>query len=79
MDSRRQILGPSILFYGLQSPLESQVPTCEPSVQGLASLCVRELKTFFPQGPYSLWARTSKESKRWSESPLFESSTSSRS
>ncbi len=45
-------LGPDQPFYALQSPLESQEQTRETSIEELASLYLKELQTFFPQGPY---------------------------
>ncbi len=47
-------LGPDQPFYALQSPLESQAQTREPSIEELASIYLKELQTFFPQGPYLL-------------------------
>ncbi len=47
-------LGPDQPFYALQSPLESQPQTRQPSLEELASLYLKELQTFFPDGPYLL-------------------------
>jgi acyl transferase domain-containing protein/thioesterase domain-containing protein/acyl carrier protein len=47
-------LGADQPFYALQSPLESQAQTHEPSIEDLASIYVKELQTFFPEGPYQL-------------------------
>jgi acyl transferase domain-containing protein/thioesterase domain-containing protein/acyl carrier protein len=47
-------LGPDQPFYALQSPLESQAQTREPSIEELASIYLKELQTFFPEGPYFL-------------------------
>jgi len=47
-------LGPDQPFYALQSPLESQTLTGQPSLEELASIYIRELQTFSPEGPYLL-------------------------
>jgi acyl transferase domain-containing protein/thioesterase domain-containing protein len=47
-------LGPDQPFYALQSPLESRAQTREPSIEELASIYLKELQTFLPQGPYLL-------------------------
>ena len=47
-------LGPDQPFYALQSPLESQVQTRQPSLEELASIYIKELQNFFPEGPYLL-------------------------
>jgi thioesterase domain-containing protein len=41
-------------FYALQSPLESQAQTRQPSIEELASTYLKELQMFFPEGPYLL-------------------------
>jgi thioesterase domain-containing protein len=45
-------LGPDQPFYALQSPLESQAQIRETSIEELASIYVKELQVFFPEGPY---------------------------
>ena len=47
-------LGPDQPLYALQSPLESQAYIRETSIQELASIYVKELQAFFPEGPYHL-------------------------
>src|ERR1019366_1926850 len=47
-------LGPDQPFYALQSPLESQAQIQDPTIEELASIYVKELQTFFPEGPYLL-------------------------
>jgi len=47
-------LGPDQPFYAMQSPLESQSQAHEPSIEELASIYLKELQTFFPEGPYLL-------------------------
>jgi acyl transferase domain-containing protein/thioesterase domain-containing protein/acyl carrier protein len=47
-------LGPDQPFYALQSPLVSQAQTQQPSLKELASIYLKELQTFFPEGPYLL-------------------------
>jgi acyl transferase domain-containing protein/thioesterase domain-containing protein/acyl carrier protein len=47
-------LGPDQPFYAFQSPLLSREEICETSIQELASLYVKELRAFSPQGPYLL-------------------------
>lgn len=47
-------LGPDQPFYALQSPLESQAQTSDPSIEELASIYLKELQAFFPEGPYFL-------------------------
>ena len=47
-------LGPDQPFYAMQSPLESQAQTRDPSIEELASIYLKELQAFFPQGPYFL-------------------------
>jgi acyl transferase domain-containing protein/thioesterase domain-containing protein/acyl carrier protein len=47
-------LGSDQPFYALQSPLVSQAQTREPSLEELASIYIKELQTFFPEGPYVL-------------------------
>ena len=47
-------LGSDQPFYALQSPLESQAQTHEMNIEDLASIYVKELQTFFPEGPYQL-------------------------
>jgi thioesterase domain-containing protein len=48
------LLGSDQPFYALQSPLESQAQIQEPTIEELASIYVKELQTFFPEGPYLL-------------------------
>jgi aspartate racemase len=48
------LLGPNQPFYALQSPLVSQAQTRQPSLEELASIYIKELQTFFPEGPYLL-------------------------
>jgi acyl transferase domain-containing protein/thioesterase domain-containing protein len=45
-------LGPDQPFYAFKSPLVSQAEIRETSVEELASIYVKELRIFFPQGPY---------------------------
>jgi acyl transferase domain-containing protein/thioesterase domain-containing protein len=45
-------LGPDQPFYAFKSPLVSQAEIRETSVEELASIYVKELRAFFPQGPY---------------------------
>jgi len=47
-------LGPDQPFYALQSPLVSQAQARQPSLEELASIYVKELQTFLPEGPYLL-------------------------
>ena len=47
-------LGPDQPFYALQSPLVSHAQTRQPSLEELASIYLKELETFFPEGPYLL-------------------------
>ena len=47
-------LGSDQPFYAMQSPLESQARIRESSIEELASLYLKEVQTFFPQGPYLL-------------------------
>jgi aspartate racemase len=47
-------LGPDQPFYAMQSPLESQAQTREPSIEELASIYLKELQSFSPEGPYLL-------------------------
>jgi thioesterase domain-containing protein/acyl carrier protein len=47
-------LGPEQPFYAFKSPLMTQAGTLETSVEELASIYVKELRAFFPQGPYLL-------------------------
>ncbi len=47
-------LGPDQPFYALQSPLESQAQTTDASIEELASIYLKELQTFLPEGPYLL-------------------------
>ena len=47
-------LGPDQPFYALQSPLGSEGQAQQFSIEELASLYVRELRTFYPEGPYLL-------------------------
>jgi len=47
-------LGSDQPFYAMQSPLEFQARIRESSIEELASLYLKELQTFFPQGPYLL-------------------------
>jgi thioesterase domain-containing protein/acyl carrier protein len=47
-------LGPDQPFYAFKSPLVSQVEVPETSLEELASIYVKELRAFFPQGPYLL-------------------------
>ncbi len=45
-------LGPDQPFYAFQSPLVSKTETRRISIEELASTYVREMRSFFPQGPY---------------------------
>jgi thioesterase domain-containing protein len=45
-------LGPSQPFYAFQSPLVSRADIRETSVEELASTYIKEMRAFFPQGPY---------------------------
>jgi acyl transferase domain-containing protein/thioesterase domain-containing protein len=45
-------LGPDQPFYAFQSPLVSKIETRHVSIEELASMYVREMRSFFPQGPY---------------------------
>jgi acyl transferase domain-containing protein/thioesterase domain-containing protein/acyl carrier protein len=47
-------LGPDQPFYALQSPLVSESQTHQTSLEELASIYIKELQTFFPEGPYLL-------------------------
>jgi acyl transferase domain-containing protein/thioesterase domain-containing protein len=47
-------LGPDQPFYALQSPLESQAQDHQPTLEELASLYIKDLQAFFPEGPYLL-------------------------
>lgn len=47
-------LGPDQPLYAIQSPLESQRHIRDTSIEELASIYVKELQTFFPEGPYHL-------------------------
>jgi acyl transferase domain-containing protein/thioesterase domain-containing protein/acyl carrier protein len=47
-------LGPDQPFYAFRSPLLSQADIRETSVEELASIYVKELRAFYPQGPYLL-------------------------
>ena len=47
-------LGADQPFYALQSPLESQDHVKDPTLEELASIYLKELQDFFPQGPYIL-------------------------
>ena len=47
-------LGSDQPFYALQSPLVSQAQTRQPRLEELASVYIKELETFFPEGPYLL-------------------------
>jgi thioesterase domain-containing protein/acyl carrier protein len=47
-------LGNDQPFYALQSPLESQDQIKDPTLEELASIYLKELQAFFPQGPYIL-------------------------
>ena len=47
-------LGPDQPFYAFKSPLVSQAEIHETSIEELASIYVKELRAFFPQGPYLL-------------------------
>ncbi len=47
-------LGPDQPFYAFKSPLVSRVEIEETSLEELASIYVKELRAFFPQGPYLL-------------------------
>jgi acyl transferase domain-containing protein/thioesterase domain-containing protein len=47
-------LGPDQPFYAFRSPLLSQTEIRETSLEELASLYIKELQAFFPQGPYFL-------------------------
>jgi amino acid adenylation domain-containing protein len=45
-------LGPDRPFYAFQSPLVAQQNVREVSLEELASIYVRDLRAFYPQGPY---------------------------
>jgi len=45
-------LGPDQPFYAFKSPLIAQTVIGETSVEELASIYVREMRAFYPQGPY---------------------------
>ena len=47
-------LGPDQPFYAFQSPLVSRAEIRETSIEELASIYVKDLRAFFPQGPYLL-------------------------
>jgi len=53
-ESLAKALGPNQPFYAFQSPLVSQLDPGETSVEELASVYVKELRAFLPQGPYLL-------------------------
>jgi aspartate racemase len=48
------LLGTDQPFYALQSPLVSQAQARQASLEELASIYIKELQTFFPEGPYLL-------------------------
>ena len=47
-------LGPDQPFYAFQSPLLFNADTRETSIEELASIYVKELRAFSPEGPYIL-------------------------
>jgi len=47
-------LGPDQPFYAFQSPLVAQKDVRETTVEELASIYVRDLRAFYPQGPYRI-------------------------
>lgn len=47
-------LGPSQPFYAFRSPLVSQSPARDTSLEELASIYVKEMRAFYPEGPYLL-------------------------
>ena len=47
-------LGPDQPFYAFKSPLVAQADIRDTSLEELASVYVKELRAFFPQGPYLL-------------------------
>ena len=47
-------LGPDQPFYALQSPLDSQAQIQNPTIEELASIYIKDLQAFFPEGPYLL-------------------------
>ncbi|MGA2671641.1 MAG: SDR family NAD(P)-dependent oxidoreductase [Terracidiphilus sp.] len=47
-------LGPDQPFYAFRSPIMSQAEIRETSIEELASIYIKELRAFFPQGPYLL-------------------------
>jgi len=49
-------LGPDQPFYAFQSPLVAEPGRRDVTVEEMASLYVREMRDFFPQGPYLLGA-----------------------
>ena len=53
-DQLAKLLGPDQPFYAFQSPLESDDRIRETSVEELASIYVKELRRFLPNGPYLL-------------------------
>src|SRR5208282_2509567 len=49
-------LGPSQPFYAFQSPLVADPDRRDLSVEKMAALYIKEMRAFFPQGPYLLGA-----------------------
>ena len=51
-----QALGPDQPFYAFQSPLVAEPDRRDITVEEMASLYIKEMRAFFPQGPYLLGA-----------------------
>ena len=49
-------LGPDQPFYAFQSPLVAQPDRRDITIEEMASLYIKEMRAFFPQGPYLLGA-----------------------